>query len=775
MANLKVVQLINSNIAAGLNYGVFRRKDFNSTGSTFMFYDMGATGTIATVATFQMVKNKDDYEPNPQLVVRGVGFDRSLGGKDFTQRLANHLAKLFKEKTKKDVYQDSKALNKLFKEAERVKNVLSANTDHMAQVESLMDDVDFKAKVTREEFLSLCADLFDRVKKPVEDALEASEVLPTEILSVILVGGSTRIPKVQEELLKAAQKTELGKNLNTDEAIALGAVYQCAFQSKGYKVKKFGLKDMNPYQIVVDFERFVEEGEVLEAKLSSKIRRVLFDRLNPFPQKKVMTFSKHTKDFDFSVNYGDLSFYDAQTIKTMGSLNISQVSLKSVPETFGKHEGEESKGIKVHFKLDDSGILNLDKIDISFEKVNPAGVPDVTTDESTFSKIGSKISSFFGSGNAEANDDEKRDNRENSENEKETTSTAEPDAASSNNTTPSPEKTLNETASNVTDSKSLNKTATAKPVPLILTSSEFIKYETAQVDLLKLDTQAYDDSVAKLQFIKEKEREKRKRALAFNTLETFIFDTRDKLGQEEFVKLSKESEREAIQVKIDDVDSWLSEVDDAVETKAFQDKLAELRNVSRDVYFRLNEKKLRPKRLDEMKDVLNRSSSFLSTLSNYTGEDLPLTETDRSGLEKLVNTTKEWKVKMLNEQAKLAENEHPKLLSSDIADKIDALKREVNYLVSKIKYFKPKTTKRPPTIPKSKSNSTANNGNSTKVDEAEADSTSKNKKTESNEEENAEKKPAEKSIFEEEEIYTEEDGTDPKKTTEQPLTDNPEL
>ena len=124
LVNLKVLQLINTNIAAGLNYGVFRRKDFNASGTTLMFFDMGGSGTVATVATFQMVKSKDDVEANPQLTVRGVGFDRTLGGNAFTMRLARHLAKLFLEKTKKDIFKDPKAINKLYKEAERVKNVL---------------------------------------------------------------------------------------------------------------------------------------------------------------------------------------------------------------------------------------------------------------------------------------------------------------------------------------------------------------------------------------------------------------------------------------------------------------------------------------------------------------------------------------------------------------------------------------------------------------------------------------------------------------------------
>lgn len=176
LIKLKVLQLINSNTAAALNYGVFRRKDFNATGNTLMFFDMGSTGTVATVAHFQMVKNKEDYEANPQLTIKGVGFDRNLGGSDFTHRLMLHLAKQFKSDKKKDIYENPKAILKLQKEADRVKNVLSANVEHVAQVEGLIDEIDMKIKVTREEFESICKDLFDSIKKPVEDAIKSAGV-----------------------------------------------------------------------------------------------------------------------------------------------------------------------------------------------------------------------------------------------------------------------------------------------------------------------------------------------------------------------------------------------------------------------------------------------------------------------------------------------------------------------------------------------------------------------------------------------------------------------
>lgn len=132
-----------------------------------------------------------------------------MGGQEFTLRLAKHLAKIFNEKNKKDALKNSKASLKIYKEAERVKNILSANSDTMAQIENVMDDIDLKVKVTREEFENLCTDLFERIKKTVHDAVKSSELSLDEIESVILVGGSTRIPRVQAELKLASNKYKI--------------------------------------------------------------------------------------------------------------------------------------------------------------------------------------------------------------------------------------------------------------------------------------------------------------------------------------------------------------------------------------------------------------------------------------------------------------------------------------------------------------------------------------------------------------------------------------
>ncbi|CAG2118349.1 unnamed protein product, partial [Medioppia subpectinata] len=206
LAKLKVLQIINTNAAFALNYGVFRRKDFNTTVTNILFYDMGASSTTATIASYQLVKTKERgfAESNPQVTIKGVGYDRTLGGLEMQIRLRDHLAKLFAEQSKKplkEITSNHRAMAKLFKEAARLKKVLSANTEHKAQVENVMNDIDLKAMVTREEFETLCADLLtDRVTKPIDDAFASSGYTIAEIDSVIIVGGNTRVPKIQTVL-----------------------------------------------------------------------------------------------------------------------------------------------------------------------------------------------------------------------------------------------------------------------------------------------------------------------------------------------------------------------------------------------------------------------------------------------------------------------------------------------------------------------------------------------------------------------------------------------
>lgn len=194
LANLKVLQLINDYTAVALNYGIFSRKDITDKPQYFVFYDMGAYHTTASVVSYQLLKDKATRETNPVVQVLGVGYDRTLGGLEMQLRLRDYLGKEFNKmkKTKTDVFTSPRALAKLFKEAGRLKKVLSANTEHSAQIEGLLDEQDFQLHVTRETFEGLCKDVFDRTLGPLEQALKNSALDLSVIKQVTLFGGSSR-------------------------------------------------------------------------------------------------------------------------------------------------------------------------------------------------------------------------------------------------------------------------------------------------------------------------------------------------------------------------------------------------------------------------------------------------------------------------------------------------------------------------------------------------------------------------------------------------------
>ncbi|XP_013398865.1 hypoxia up-regulated protein 1 isoform X3 [Lingula anatina] len=759
-AGLKLLQLMNDNSAVALNYGVFRRKEFNGTAQHYMFFDMGATSTIVTIVGYQLVKTKEGSytETNPQVTVKGVGFDRDLGGLEFQLRFRDHLARLFngQKKTSSDVFQDKRAMGKLFKEAGRVKNVLSANTDHFAQVESLLDDQDFKAKVTREELEEMSQDMLDRVAKPIEDALKVSQMTMGEIKEVILMGGGTRMPKVQELISKATGRQELGKSINTDEAAALGAVYQAAFLSKGYRVKKFLVKDANLYPIQVEFER-QKEGEAVKT-----IKRTLFGRMNPYPQKKVMTFNKHTEDFNFRVNYGDLSYLDEVDVKNFDSLNLTKVTLKGVKAAHEKHSKDaESKGVKAHFRMDESGILTLDRVESVYEKAPP---PE---EESTLAKLGNTISNFFSGkseeeGNVEdskekddkgkenggekstdskddtseqdkkekkqsdkAKEEEKEKKEEKTENKKDTKAQKEEvknekkeektdqkkDETPKEGKADKGEQKGNETTDKKDGDAAKNETAEEKKPPKPVTIKEEITPESEILDLLPPSEDAVKASIKVLEKLKQKDEDKIKLQQAHNALESFIFDAQDKLYQEPYEQASTEEERSMLREKLTAASDWLDESDVTNTIQEFKDQLKTLKDATYALYERVREHSERPKALEALKDMLNYTDMFYKGVKNLTEslDDQPYTEVEVTTLEKLINETKSWQKTNIKAQKDTPLTDKPVLLVEDIAVKIRALDREVKYLMNKAKTFVPKK----PVKPK---NETETPGNETKIE-----------------------------------------------------------
>uniref|UniRef100_A0A8C1WB84 Hypoxia up-regulated protein 1 n=1 Tax=Cyprinus carpio TaxID=7962 RepID=A0A8C1WB84_CYPCA len=685
IAGLKVLQLINDNTAVALNYGVFRRKDINSTAQNIMFYDMGSGSTTATIVMYQTVKTKESGT-QPQLQIRGVGFDRTLGGFEMELRLRDHLAKLFNEqkKSKKDVRENLRAMAKLLKEAQRLKTVLSANAEHMAQIEGLMDDIDFKAKVTRSEFEALCEDLFDRVPGPVKEALAAAEMNMDEIDQVILVGGSTRVPKVQDVLLKAVGKEELSKNINADEAAAMGAVYQAAALSKAFKVKPFLVRDAAVFPIQVEFSRETEEEDGVQTVKHNK--RILFQRMAPYPQRKVITFNRYTDDFVFYINYGDLSFLSEQDLKVFGSQNLTTVKLSGVGSSFKKHSEAESKGIKAHFNMDESGVLILDRV-----------------------KLGNTISSLFGGGSSDPTANTLKCNLIKLiltfcfsvmvQDEEEVT----PEAGKDQEQSEKQEESAQEKP----------ETEEGKEGEPQADEQKDIKEDKAETQVRLFIVNHISGEL--LQDLTDRDLEKQEREKTLNSLEAFIFETQDKLYQDEYQAVVTEEEKEQITGKLSEASNWMDEEGYTAGTKELKEKLSELKKLCKAMFFRVEERKKWPDRLAALNSMLNHSTIFLKSARLIPESDQIFTEVELKTLERVINETMTWKNETVAEQDKLSPTEKPVLLSKDIEAKLSLLDREVNYLLNKAKFAKPK----PKDKAKDKNTTTTENSKANSTEEAE--------------------------------------------------------
>ncbi|KAG9430705.1 hypoxia up-regulated protein 1 isoform X1 [Apis mellifera carnica] len=681
LAGIKVLQLINDYTAVALNYGIFRSKEINDTAHYVMFYDMGASSTTATIVSYQNVKTKEKgfIETNPHVTILGVGYDRTLGGLEVQIRLQHYLAKEFDalNKTKNSVFSNARAMAKLFKEAGRVKNVLSANTDHFAQIEGLIDEVDFRLQVTREKLEQLCTDLFERVANPIKIALKTSGLTMDAISQVVLVGAATRMPKIQEHLSQYLT-IELSKNINTDEAAVLGAVYKAADLSKGFKVKKFITKDAVLFPIHIVFDRTVNNRV-------KQVKKSLFNKMNPYPQKKIITFNKYTENFQFHINYAELDYLPFNEIAAIGNFNLSTITLSGITEALDKHlkDGAESKGIKAHFAMDESGILNLVNVELVSEKSSLA--PD--EEESTFSILGSTISKLFagledkeGKSEEPLKEDIKpvHEESEYSELQKETE-----------------DKMKKKNDSMITeDNKIVNKTEKIEKEKekkaTIVTIKEPIKADEIKLGSQILSGDKLVKSQAKLHRLDVYDFEKTKRETALNNLETFIIDAQQKLESEEYATVATSQEAESILKACSEISEWLYEDGFSVTAEIYEEKLSYLQKLTNDVYERVYEHRERPEALKGMTSMLNASTTFLNNMRNLSLSSEIFTQIEIETLEKVINETQEYYNTIVKSFTETALYEPVKYKVRDIVNKMALLDREVNYLINKAKIWRPK-------------------------------------------------------------------------------------
>ncbi|CAI6347805.1 unnamed protein product [Macrosiphum euphorbiae] len=637
IVGIKVLQLINSYTAAALNYGIFHIKRFNEISPMFMmFYDMGACGTQVSVVSYQLVKSKDGraHELQPQLTVLGVGYERNLGGLEIQLRLRDYLATKFNDLkfTPNDVTKNPQSMAKLFKEAGRLKIILSANTEHFAQIEGLIDQKDLYIKVTREELEQLCKDLFDKVTLPALKALEASGLTIEHIEQVMLVGAGTRVPRIQDVLVKDLKSGHLlGRSLNTDDAAALGAAYKAAELRNGFEVNTFITKDATMFPIELKFYR----EKKYESEPIKQVRRILFSYMKPYPQRIIVTFINHKLDFDLTVGYAELNHLDENEIRCLGSLSLEHIKLKGVQNAYSKYKDEESSDpnkINLHFIMDASGILVLENVEFSIGK----SVTNDQVEESTLLNILNYIPNLF--------------------------------------------KVHDKFNENKLSVKNTLENSSGSKLPAV---RQTIEVDHEYLFVLPTDDDDLQHLIIKLKKLRFKDLSQLHKEKALHSLLTLIVEVREKLSQPEYSHSATDAETRSILEKLTEISNWLGYDGLDAEAEELEYKYNSLRKIIQPVWDRAFEHIERSQRLEALSNTLKKSNTFLKKLKNNTLEDSPITQTEMDKLEKLILETTIWRDKQVEEQERLPKYVQPVLSISTIETKHSNIRQKMKYLMTK--------------------------------------------------------------------------------------------
>ncbi|XP_076909877.1 heat shock 70 kDa protein 17-like [Bidens hawaiensis] len=654
LAGVNALSLINEHSGAALQYGI--DKDFSNGSRHVVFYDMGAASTYAALVYFSAYNTKE-YGKTVlvnQFQVKDVRWDPELGGQNMELRLVEYFADEFNKQAGNgiDVRQFPKAMAKLKKQVKRTKEILSANTAAPISVESLLDDRDFRSTITRQKFEELCEDLWERSIIPVKELLKHSGLKVGDIYAFELIGGGTRVPKLQAKLQEFLGRSDVDRHLDADEATVLGASLHAANLSDGIKLnRKLGMIDGSMYGFMMD----LEGPELVKDDTTTQL---LVPRLKKLPIKMFRSII-HNKDFDVSLLYENEDLLPpGVTSHTFAKYAVS--GLAAASEKYMSRNLSAPVKANLHFSLSRSGIFSLDRADALIEISEWVEVPkkNQTLENANVSAPVNSTVEADSANSAEETDDS---------------------TANSTNSTANDQNTVD-----LGTEKKLKKRTFRIPLKISEKSVGSVK---------PLSEDSLYEGKLRLDALDAKDAERRRTAELKNDLEGYIYATKEKLDDlEELQKVSTSEQRQLFIEKLDEVQDWLYTDGEDASATHFQERLDQLKAIGDPIFFRYKELTARPEATQTAKRYF---SELQEIVSGWESKKSWISKEKIDQVLREAETFKKWLNDKEDEQKKLSASSTPAYTSQEVINKLLDLQDKVA-ITNRIPKPKPKVEK--PTV-----------------------------------------------------------------------------